>query len=327
MGGGLRSAHNSARNDEHLLLQIASDDILQQAYDWLRHARKDSHHNNSVWDVRFHWTTLKPLLQQQLLRGEYRFSPCKVCHLDGEQMAVWHAQDALVLKALSLVLSAYLSPKRSPYCSHLAGNGGIKKYVGALSHHVGDHRFVCRSDVNAYYATIDHQILLRQINSLIHNADRDGQVQRLIANMLATLHNVNGALHEPSIGENEGNPLAPLLGAIYLHALDTALSNYCQHRGLRYYRYMDDWIILCKTRHQLRAVVKLMNTSLQAVKQTKHPYKTYIGRCKDAAFDFVGYRITPTPENNLTLAWKTWVNHFNKLKQPYERGTHFAGIA
>ncbi len=91
------------------------------------------------------------------------------------------------------------------------------------------------------------------------------------------------------------------------------------HNSARNDEHMDDWIILCKTRYQLRAVVKLMNISLQAVKQTKHPYKTYIGRCKDAGFDFVGYRITPNPKNTLTLAWKTWVNHFNKLKQLYER--------
>ncbi|MCG7534145.1 reverse transcriptase domain-containing protein [Pseudoalteromonas sp. OOF1S-7] len=128
---------------------------------------------------------------------------------------------------------------------------------------------------------------------------------RCLSAELATLHDVNGVLHEPRVRVNKGNPLAPLPDAIYLNAMDTALGDYCHHCRLRYYRYMDDWIMLCKTRHQLRAVVKLMNTSLQAVKQTKHPYKTYIGRIKDAGVDFVGYRITPNPKNNLTLAWKT----------------------
>ena len=51
---------------------------------------------------------------------------------------------------------------------------------------------------------------------------------------------------------------------------------------------MDDWLILCKTRHQLRVVVRLMNQCLLALKQTKHPFKTYIGKIKANGFDFIG---------------------------------------
>ncbi|MBQ4851957.1 hypothetical protein [Pseudoalteromonas sp. MMG012] len=41
----------------------------------------------------------------------------------------------------------------------------------------------------------------------------------------------------------------------------------------------------------------------------------------------MGYRITPKPRGNLTLAWKTWANHFSKLRQLYEQGTPIKGIA
>ncbi len=43
--------------------------------------------------------------------------------------------------------------------------------------------------------------------------------------------------------------LSPLLAAIYLIPLDKAFS---QHPDFFYRRYMDDWVILCHTRRQLR---------------------------------------------------------------------------
>jgi len=43
---------------------------------------------------------------------------------------------------------------------------------------------------------------------------------------------------------------------------------------------VDDCLIFCETKNQLRTVVKLMNQILEEVKQTKHPYKTFIGRIK-----------------------------------------------
>ena len=47
---------------------------------------------------------------------------------------------------------------------------------------------------------------------------------------------------------------------------------------LPYVRYMDDWVILAKTRWALRRVVQQVNTILDNLKLEKHPDKTFIGR-------------------------------------------------
>ena len=83
---------------------------------------------------------------------------------------------------------------------------------------------------------------------------------------------------------------------------------------------MDDWVILCRTRNQLRTAVRIMNRVLNAVKMTKHPFKTYIGRLRTTGFDFLGYRIGNRLINGLTIAWMTWANHRDKLNQLYEQG-------
>ncbi len=108
---------------------IASDEVLEQAYRWLCKARKDAHHNYDVWHLRFHWHAIKPRLQQQLLRGDYLFSPCTAYQVNGESIGQWCAEDSLVLKAMTLVLSENLAPHLSQDCYHLAGRGGTKACV------------------------------------------------------------------------------------------------------------------------------------------------------------------------------------------------------
>ena len=63
-----------------------------------------------------------------------------------------------------------------------------------------------------------------------------------------------------------------------------------------------------------------MNRVLNAVKMTKHPFKTYIGRLRTTGFYFLGYRIGNRLINGLTIAWMTWANHRDKLNQLYEQG-------
>jgi len=296
----------------NLIEKITATENLQKAWHWLDQRRGDSHYNNDYWHFRCHKKELMPELIADLRAGNYFFSPCRAHH----SIMHWCACDALVFKAMALVLSEVLSPKLSQQCYHLTGRGGVKACVSQLNEQVNDYRFVCRSDVNSYYATVNHKILLKQLSALID----DAQVMTLFARMLDRLDDVNAELLTVEVGITKGNPLSPLLGAVYLDVMDRQLGNYCKKRNLMYARFMDDWIILCKTRHQLRTVVRLMNRILEDVQMTKHPFKTFIGRIKDNGFDFLGYRIARKAMKGLAIAWRTWCNHREKLNQLYEQG-------
>ncbi len=295
-----------------LIEQIVAAENLQAAWAWLASRRKRSHHNSDYWHLRHHRQQLEPEIIAAICDGTYQFSPCQ----QYEGGLVWCAQDALVLKAMAQVLSPYLNPQLSQHCFHLAGNGGAKDCVNAVHEQVDEYRFVCRSDVNSYYATIDHGILIKQLQALIPSET----VLTLLSRMLDRLDDVQGVLHPVEIGISKGNPLSPLLGAVYLQALDEELGQYCAAQGLFYARFMDDWVILCRTRQQLRTGVRIMNRVLDRVKMTKHPYKTFIGRIKESGFDFLGYRIGNRLRAGLDIAWKTWANHQGKLCQLYEQG-------
>ena len=48
---------------DSLIEQIASDEVIDAAYEWLCEKRKHYHFNSDVWQVRRWWHEKKPQLQ------------------------------------------------------------------------------------------------------------------------------------------------------------------------------------------------------------------------------------------------------------------------
>ena len=61
---------------------MSSDIMLDKAYAWVCSQRLERSHNNSIWDLRYNWHTIKPLLQQQLRTGQYFFSPLQSYYIN-----------------------------------------------------------------------------------------------------------------------------------------------------------------------------------------------------------------------------------------------------
>jgi RNA-directed DNA polymerase len=93
-----------------LIEQVASDEIIEQAFSWLCLKRKEHSPNNDVWNLRRDWQTVKPDLQKKLLNGTYHFSPQQEIRFETESIELWASLDALVLKAVTLVLTRHLKP-------------------------------------------------------------------------------------------------------------------------------------------------------------------------------------------------------------------------
>ena len=82
-----------------LIEQIASDDVLQQAYDWLCARRKEYSAYNDVWDIRWRWAEVKPQLQADLVAGTYQLGAVERMAGGDSVIELWSSLDALVLKA------------------------------------------------------------------------------------------------------------------------------------------------------------------------------------------------------------------------------------
>jgi len=86
---------------------------------------------------------------------------------------------------------------------------------------------------------------------------------------------------------------------------------------VKYVRYMDDILILTKTRWKLKKAVKVLNQTFDELKLEKHPEKTSIGRI-EKGLDFLGYHISP---EGLSLAKKTVENFIARANRLYEQET------
>jgi RNA-directed DNA polymerase len=210
-------------------IRLDSDRVLDQAYEWLCRQRRRWPDAADIWSFRRDWPQEKARLQAELRKGSFRFSPQeRVTRADGEVMDLWSARDALVLKALALVLGERLPVSRR--CVHVKGHGGAKAAVRQVMERLPEARFVLKTDVASYYASIDHVKLLDRLAAVV--SDRD--ILNLVGQMCGRVSERGGLFYEFRRGIPLGCPLSPLLGAFYLGELDVRL----EATGLFFVRYM-----------------------------------------------------------------------------------------
>ncbi len=112
-------------------------------------------------------------------------------------------------------------------------------------------------------------------------------------------------------GIPKGAPLSPLLSAFYPLDLDRRMAGL----DVGYMRYMDDILILAKTRWKIKKAIRVLNQTFVELKLEKHPEKTVIGKI-EKGFDFLGYHISP---EGLSLAKKTVGNFIERAARLYEQ--------
>ena len=105
-------------SDMTIIEQLASDDVLDSAYEWRYRQRRKYSANVGAWAFRREWAQQKEQIKAELFSANYRFSLLtRITLKDGEDTDPWSASDALVLKAMALVLGLYLPVSRR--CTHI----------------------------------------------------------------------------------------------------------------------------------------------------------------------------------------------------------------
>ena len=263
--------------------RLASDAVLNAAYEWLCQRRRDYPDHADVWSFRRNWANEKARIKLELVAGRFRFGLLDRITLgDGDDIDLWSAPDALVLKSLAIVLSDVLPVSR--VCTHVKGHGGAKAAVRPVMRRLDTNRFVLKTDVKSYYASIDHHLLMDRL--AVHVTDR--RVLNLLGQYMRRTAERGGSFWDYERGISLGCPLSPLMGAFFLHELDERM----ERTGLFYVRFMNDILVLAPTRWKLRRAVKAVNHVLGSLQLGKHPDKTFIGRI-ERGFDFLGYHFTP----------------------------------
>jgi RNA-directed DNA polymerase len=286
---------------------VFTETTLDTAYSWLCKQRRNFPANADIWHLRFHWHTIRGELLQTLHKQDYTFLPLSVVtKADGETLHLWSSQDALVLKMLALALPDALA--LSSLCTHIKGHGGLKATVSALQAALPDYTYVMKTDVKGYYESIDHTILLRQLDKDI----ADPFIWRLLVQFVKRTVERGGTFKSIYCGISRGCPLSPVIAAYYLKGLDEQMEGDTRYF---YRRYMDDVIVLAKTRWHLRKAIRTVNQHFNQLKVEQAPDKTFIGKISKG-FDFLGYHFDG---KQLTVAAKTVEKHVLHYRQLYEQ--------
>ncbi len=293
----------------NIMSEVVSSEILEQAFADIYKKRKKYNHNSDIWHLSFHWKSYKARIQKELLSDTYNFEPLLVKQSkDGIYYALWSSIDAVVLKAMTIVLSRlFQNTEIYDDVYHLSGKGGLKGAVRTVSQKLSDYKYMIKSDVASFYASINHKILKKECKQYI----KDRRLIRLIEAYANRLEDVKGKYKLVTLGISKGCPLSPLMGAIILKSLDRQMS-----KSYGYVRYMDDWVILAHSKSSLRHAVKVMHTIMDRLKLRLAPDKTFIGKIS-RGFEFLGYKFGS--KGLIGIAEKTIDNFMDKVIELYEQ--------
>ena len=155
-------------------------------------------------------------------------------------MANWTQQSRRRVSQATGDLGVALQREIHPFCMHVKGHGGVKGAVRLVQRILPRVEFVGRFDVASYYRSIRHDILAAQLR-----AARVPERLRALIDDYLRLPDTRAT----GRGLVAGCGLSPLLGALHLLEVDRALGNKpLRGRGVYYLRYMDDILILTRTR-------------------------------------------------------------------------------
>jgi len=120
-----------------------------------------------------------------------------------------------------------------------------------------------KTDITAYFENINLHLLETQLRALIRRDE--SRIIKLLFSILEGWTKVTSSGTTIGRGIPQGNEVSSFLGNFYLIPLDQALTKFCNRRGAKWYRYVDDVKVYTKSERDAREVVFVINDALRAL--------------------------------------------------------------
>jgi RNA-directed DNA polymerase len=286
-GGEKRRVVGKPDPDENLLERILSRANMLRAWERVKSNKGapgiDNMPVESFMDaIRERWGEIR----SSLYAGLYQPSPVKRVEIPKatggfRPLGIPTVLDRLIQQAISQVLLPIFDPHFSESSFGFRPGRSAKDAVYQARDYIRKgYRVAVDADLSKFFDTVAHDVLMCRVARRV----RDKRVLRLIGKYLRAGVVVDGRRQETRKGVPQGGPLSPLLSNILLDDLDKEL----EHRGHKFSRYADDFVILVKSRRAGERVMAGIKRFLeQKLKLRVNPDKSKVASTN--AITFLGF--------------------------------------
>ncbi len=150
----------------NLLSWLCSDMILDKAYIWCCRQRESIPINQDIWYLCQNWFRIKSETGQLIFDGEYKFSSLQKHEHEGTINLMLSMRDAIVVKAIAIILNAALIAKLSNDCTNLSNHTDVCRVVKFVNNMLNKPCILICGNISEDDALKEREHLLRQINYL-----------------------------------------------------------------------------------------------------------------------------------------------------------------